>query len=372
MKLLKFEVKNYKKLSDNFSFCFVPKGNKSLEDKEFELSEIDNNLFIFNTIGVIGKNASGKTTTIEVLNIIYDILSNFKIKKSFKYFSSKIKDINLSFYFYHDKKIYYYKTILFYNQINKYIGFKNEEIYSINYYKSYNNNLFNLDGFVKLNFEKNVPDDTSILFTILKEISFRGNYYESIVEDFREFDRLIEVYNSFKKGLFNTTIELLDEHIKSIVTKSENIFIITYKNNKKEEMTNDELYYSLSSGTLKGLYLYLDVLFSLFTGSDYIVDEIETHFHKTLVENIINIYKDKRINKYGSTLIFTTHYPELLDLFNRTDNIYICEYNNDINIKLMYDFNLRSDAIKSKKFYENTFNTAINYEILMKFLKELL
>lgn len=372
MKLLKFGIKNFKKLNDNFNFSFVPTGNKSLEDKEFELSEIDNNLFVFNTIGIVGKNASGKTTTTEALNIIYDILSNFKIKKSFNYFSKNMNDIELSFYFYNENNLYYYRTILSYNKINEYISFKNEELYSAIYYKSYSNDLFNLKKYKKISLEKNIPDDTSILFMILKDIIIRGDYYEPIVESFRVFDSLIEFYNNFKENLFNTTIELLDEHITSITMKNENIFIVTYKNKKQEEKTHDELFYSLSSGTIKGLNLYLDALYSLFMGYDYIVDEIETHFHKTLVENIINLYKDKRINKHGATLIFTTHYPELLDLFNRTDNIYICDYKNDITIKSMYNFNLRSDAIKSKKFYENTFNTAINYEILMKFLKELL
>lgn len=371
MKLLKFNIKNYKKLNDDFSFSFIPTGNKSLEDKEFELSEITDNLYTFNTIGIIGKNASGKTTTIEALHIVYDILSNFKIKNSFDYFNEDMREIELSFYFYHEDNLYFYKTILSYNK-NKYISFNNEEIYSTTYYKSYSNELFNLSKYNKMDLQKNLPDDTSMLFSILKKIEVRGNWYKSFTQNLKEFDYLIDYYKTFSKNIFNKTIELLDEHIKSITMKNENIFIITYTDSKIEEKNKDELYASLSSGTIKGLYIYLDVLFSLYTGNDYLVDEIEIHFHKTLVENIINLYKDKRINKLGATLIFTTHYPELLDLFNRTDNIYICEYKNDINIKAMYEFNLRNDALKSKKFYENTFNTAINYDILMSFLKELL
>ena len=38
----------------------------------------------------------------------------------------------------------------------------------------------------------------------------------------------------------------------------------------------------------------------------------------------------------------------------------------------MHDYNLRSDAIKSKKVYENHFNTSINYEALMDLKKEIL
>ena len=64
---------------------------------------------------------------------------------------------------------------------------------------------------------------------------------------------------------------------------------------------------------------------SLQQGFDLIVDEIENHFHKTLVENMISLYKDKTVNKNNASLIFTTHYCELLDLFNRQDNIYIAK-----------------------------------------------
>ena len=128
----------------------------------------------------------------------------------------------------------------------------------------------------------------------------------------------------------------------------------------------------LSSGTIKGLYLYLYVLISLELGKDLLIDEIEIHFHKTLIENLINLYKDKRINKHNATLIFTTHYCELLDLFNRYDNIYITKHEDKVTILNAYNYNLRNELLKSKKFYDNTFGTTVNYESLINFKKELL
>ncbi len=38
---------------------------------------------------------------------------------------------------------------------------------------------------------------------------------------------------------------------------------------------------------------------------------------------IINLFNNKEINKSGACLIFTTHYAEILDSFDRMDNIYI-------------------------------------------------
>ena len=72
-------------------------------------------------------------------------------------------------------------------------------------------------------------------------------------------------------------------------------------------------------------------------------------------------------------IIFIKHYAELLDLFNRTDNIYITKYDKFIYLENMYnDYKFRPELSKSKKFYNNAFNTDINYEYLMNFKKELM
>ena len=114
------------------------------------------------------------------------------------------------------------------------------------------------------------------------------------------------------------------------------------------------------------------VVLSLRNGFDLIVDEIENHFHKTLVENIITLYKDKSVNKKGATLIFATHYCEILDLFGRQDNIYITKSDEKVRISNMYrDYDVRPELLKSKQFYNDVFKTAVNYEALMDLKKEL-
>ena len=114
------------------------------------------------------------------------------------------------------------------------------------------------------------------------------------------------------------------------------------------------------------------MVLSLVTGNDLIVDEIENHFHKTLVENLISLYKDKTINKKNATLIFSTHYCEILDMFNRRDNIYITRADEKVRIYNMYkDYDVRPELLKSKQFYNNVFKTAVNYEALMDLKKVL-
>ena len=141
----------------------------------------------------------------------------------------------------------------------------------------------------------------------------------------------------------------------------------------KKTVSDKELLHILSSGTTKGLLLYVTVIASLKYGFDLIIDEIENHFHKTLVENIINLYKDKAVNKCNATLYFSTHYCELLDLFNRQDNIWVCRADKKIVAENMYEnFDIRVELSKSRQFYNGAFKTSVNYDDLMSIKKEFL
>ena len=375
MKLLKLNIQNYKLLKNDFTLEFVPKGKKTLEDKEFELMEIAPNLYTFATMAFIGKNASGKTTALEALSLAYDILSNFKIKNSLNlaHLKNNNKPIIIELYFYHENYLYYYKTTLEYEILNDFIIFKNEELRKTMYYKSYSKDIFDLSKYTKIELEKSLPNDTSIIYNILKDIKIRGSYYSSEIETFNALDKIIDLYEALgESNILSRVISLLDEHIKDI-KKHNDKFTVIFNDNTKTTKTKSELFYMLSSGTIKGLYLYIQIISFMSIGADVLIDEIEIHFQRTLIDNIINLFKDKKINKLNSTLIFSTHYPELLDLTNRTDNIIILkQQNNKLISENMYLYNLRSDAIKSKKLYENYFNTNISYDSFINLKKEIL
>ena len=107
MKLLKIVANSFKLCEDNFTISFVPSANKTEEDKEFELNEINENLYVYSTIGIVGKNASGKTTAVELLALVYEMLSFFRVKNT--YLIDIIdKKLNLDITFYHNKYIYRY------------------------------------------------------------------------------------------------------------------------------------------------------------------------------------------------------------------------------------------------------------------------
>lgn len=378
MKLLKISADNFKLCSNNFSISFMPVGNKTRDDKEFELHELDENLYVYTTLGIIGKNASGKTTAVELLSIVYDIISNYRIKSSANVFKFTNEIIKLDIYFYHEGYLYRYVTEI-YKKENSVddttILFKNQKIYKREYKKSYIKSIFDENTYEEITINIDLPEDTSIIYLILKKIELRGIYCPSDDDMYINYANAFNMYKLINNNhnIISSILKLFDEHLLNIEMINENKFRIEYTNKVIREVSNNELYQILSSGTTKGFGLFTFVVYSLKTGCDLIIDEIENHFHKTLVENLVNLYKDKSVNKKNATLIFTTHYCELLDLFSRCDNIYISKFNEKIELENMYEnYNFRPELSKSKKFYANAFNTDVNYQMLMNFKKELL
>lgn len=84
-----------------------------------------------------------------------------------------------------------------------------------------------------------------------------------------------------------------------------------------------ELNNYLSSGTVKGMITFTLAQEVLQSGGYIVVDEVENHFNKEIVTTLMRFFMDSKLNKNGGTLIFSTHYPELLDEYDRNDSIFI-------------------------------------------------
>ena len=370
MKLLHVIANNFKNCNDSFEIDFVSKSKKTAEDKEYELQEIADDLHVYNTMAFIGKNASGKTTAVELLDACYSILSDFRLDgKSYSY-----KNVELLIDFYHDGFIYRYETILKNaDSLASKAIFMKQRLRKKKYYKSKVKALYNDEDFVDVEITGELPEDTSILFFVLKKKETRAIYFDSFgngADTYRLIFATLKDYH-IRPALLAKVISIFDENIHDLQMLDDHNFKLSFCSEIKT-VSDKELIYMLSSGTTKGMLLYILMIASLQQGFDLIIDEIENHFHKTLVENMISLYKDKTVNRRNATLIFTTHYCELLDLFNRQDNIYIAKSNDKVYLTNMYEgFNIRPELLKSRQFYNNVFQTAVNYDELMQLKKEL-
>lgn len=370
MKLLRVKSKNFKNCCETFEIDFVAKSKKTSEDKEYELQKITEELYTFNTIAVVGKNASGKTTAVELLDACFSILSDFRLESK----SYNFDKVELLIDFFYDEYIYRYETVLKNSDAigNKAI-FTNQRIRRKKYYKTKAKEIFSEKGFEEVAISGELPEDTSNLFFVLKKKVTRAIYFDSFgkgIDTYRLLFATLKDYN-ISTEILSKVINIFDENISDLKKLDDHNYKMLFCNQEKI-VSDKELLYQLSNGTTKGMLLYILVVASLQNGFDLIVDEIENHFHKTLVENMISLYKDKSVNKHQATLIFTTHYCELLDLFNRQDNIFIAKAEKNVYLTNMYsEYDVRPELLKSRQFYNNVFQTAVNYEELMALKKEL-
>lgn len=374
VKILKVKVSGFMLLKDNFEINFLNKARVNELDKEDEIIELEENLYISTTTVFTGKNASGKTTVLKLLYFIGDFLYRGRIEYNPSYFRKEF--IELEIYFYNKGKIYKYQGTLCHpeNVIGgekKYCYVKNEYLYEKKYYKSYGKNIFDNNFIINNEYSSNVSD-TSLLYELTRnKIVTMSLPTNSKVDLFLLFD----YFNAYQMNdLLLKVLNLFDENIIGMsYKKNEKICELDISGLGKMSFLEYELENFLSDGTKKGLTIFAFAILMLRLGGTLIIDEIENSFHKNLVENVIIIFNDKRINKNNANLVFSTHYVEILDLMRRQDSIYVMKKEDYIyNTNVFEDYELRHDLLKSNLFNNNTFNTLINYEKLMELKKRLI
>ncbi|MBR5368597.1 MAG: ATP-binding protein [Lachnospiraceae bacterium] len=386
MKLLKVKANNFKNCADGFTIDLVAKSRKTAEDKEYELQEIAPDLHVYNTMAFIGKNASGKTSAIELLDMAYSILGGFRIEdKHYSY-----DGVELEIIFYHEGYIFLYETVLGSDKLENRAVFTKEGVYRKKYYKTNVRDIYNRDDFEKMpvplfsssrkeldtsleDGHSLLPEDTSRLFYTLGKRTTRAVYFDSYevgTDTYRLTFNALKNYG-IDSSILGRVLRIFDENVESLEMLDEKNYKLTFRGEIKT-ISDTQLIHLLSSGTTKGLLLYILMVASLKEGFDLLIDEVENHFHKTLVENMISLYKDKSVNKHNATLVFTTHYCEVLDQMGRQDNIWICKSGKQVTLSNMYeDYQIRPELLKSKQYYNNAFQTAVDYEALMGLKKEL-
>lgn len=376
MKILKIIISGYKLLENNFEIDFLNKARVNSSDKDDEVIELDEGLYIPTTIVFTGKNASGKSSVLSMIEFVNELLLSGRIKYDKLDFRSKT--IKLTVFFYLLETVYKYESNISIPEATllnetSYCKFSNEKLYSKKYSKSYSKRILDLDFDEDNTYTSNVSD-TSILYKLTNKrtlvINTNNWIHNYRIESIFDIFNLVEVSTELMLKITN----LFDEGIKKFeYDLDKKLFVLDLNGIGAKTYSEKEVDMLLSDGTKKGLIMFGLTIAILKMGGTLIIDEIENSFHKNLVENIIMIFNDKRINVKNANLIFSTHYVEILDIFRRRDNIFVMRKNDHITACNLYkDFKDRIDLSKSNQFNNNTFQTLINYDRLMELKKELI
>lgn len=381
IKILNIKFNNINIFEGNIYFDFFANDRVVNQEGTFSLSE---SIYANNIISVVGLNAVGKTTLLKTIHFVMEIVINNK----------SLNEINNTFLTPIDK-FSYEVTFFFNNRFHKILSFverdKDKNEVKIKYTNEYLTSIArsNITSKVKLKellIDKELDENNSdivrnkldnSLKLILKEddsiITMITKENESLVRDM--IDNVNLNFLNVKKSVPSEVLNLFDENIDFIKRENEDSdsnLMLKFKNSNGVYSTGNPFLWGelISSGTIKGNSLADMTLEVLKHGGYLLVDELENHLNKQLVKVFIDLFKNKEINKNGATIIFTTHYPEIIDFMNRSDNIYVLRRNLEkrANIELLSDLVERDDLKKSDVLLSNYIKgTAPSYEAVKYF-----
>lgn len=332
-----------------------------------------------NVLSFVGVNASGKTTSLTLISFVMSLLNAEAINNiGAKTVLEKSKNVTLKTYFYDDKKgVCLLETIIGVireeGAVDRYT-ILHEKLYTrksgsitskTNLFEFSDENLFKSRDVSQEQFVF-LKDDVSIVIALGKT----GNVLFRDLTEWTDFN----VLNSF--GNFPTAlIQFLDPSIEYIeFNPNETELIVKFKKDKEPIAMRgiQNISHYLSSGTIKGLNVFMQAWIVLIKGGYFIIDEIENHFNKEIAATLIRFFMDKKVNKNGATLVYSTHYVELLDELDRNDGIYVIRNNEGVTIQKLHHILKRNDIKKSDVFQSGMLEgTTPSYEASMRLKKVL-
>ncbi len=378
MKILRITAKGLPLFKEGLDLCFYTQQRVSEDDKDSLYNLVDN-YYLHSACAFIGINASGKTSVLKVINLALSIVRNEPINHiESKGILGNAENATICTYFYDNRKyICCLETVITAKKTKT-----GDYSYSILSEKQWEKPVASVRS------KKYLTD-----FTGIEPVAIRSGDEEYLSDDVsfiiahnKKTGDTVEVFSllsytnvnilPFTEDIPLEVIAFLDPTIEKLCfEQTDGKTCIHLRFREEEEIIlnkAEELEQYLSSGTIKGIITFSMVKEVLQLGGYLLVDEIENHFNKEIVTTLMRFFMDSRLNKRGGTLIFTTHYPELLDEYDRNDGICIVRNRNGITVENL-SYILKRNDIKKSDAYQSGFleGTTPAYEAYMRLKKSL-
>lgn len=378
MKILRITAQGLPLFKEDLDICFYTQQRVSEDDKNNLYNLIDN-YYLHSACAFIGINASGKTSVLKVINLALNIIKNEPINHvEAKTILGGSGKATICTYFYDKRKyICCLETVITAKKAKT-----GEYVYSILSERLWEKPiasvkskkyLTDFDGIEPVDSrnsnEAYLSDDVSFIIAHNKKVNDAVDVFSLL--SYTNVNVL-----PFTEDIPLEVIAFLDPTIENLCfEQAEGKTFIHLKFRDEDEIILNnavDLEQYLSSGTIKGIITFSMVKEVLQSGGYLLVDEIENHFNKEIVTTLMRFFMDSRLNKRGGTLIFTTHYPELLDEYDRNDGICIVRNRNGITVENL-SYILKRNDIKKSDAYQSGFleGTTPAYEAYMRLKKNL-
>lgn len=374
MRLIRVVVNGLPLFKDNLDINFYVK-HPVTEDEELTLYKLCPGVYLNTAVVFAGINASGKTSVLRVLSFILKMLRNDPIN----YIEENVvlgalNDVTFDVVFSDESESNSVcrLTTSIRSVKSDYDGMKYKIVDERLWEKSLDGvTIDNITDFSDKELVSSrdtgndlLPDDVSIIIGRNKRTQDTPMLYSLLP---LTNVNVLPVTTSVSPSI----IEFLDPSIEHLY------FDRTYAHLKfkgRDELIlkgTTELEKYLSSGTIKGITAFMLAKTVLVSGGYLVVDEIENHFNKEIVATLIRFFMDKRFNKRGSSLIFSTHYVELLDEFECRGGVFITEKEDLISVTNLSEITCEDDISISDAYQSGLLgNTAPRYEAYDKMRME--
>lgn len=377
MKILKIKASGLKLFQKEVVIDFYAKQRVSADKNEM-VTNIFSNIYINNVISMVGINASGKTTALKMISFVLQMLKNEPINNidcnDVLMGLEESDEVTFDIYFVSDEKVMKLKTVIKRKQpktelqkLSRDRFFISEETLWMKAFSSVRskNDVFNFSKIKpttnRNNDELFLMDDVSVIVAINKKQKNHLAVIDSINWTNMNGLRVAGKYPTELVQYLDTSIEYL-----KCITQKDGKYKLQLKFYDKKEIilySILDLNKYLSSGTIKGINVFMSAISILHEGGYLIVDELENHFNKEIVSTLIRFFIDSELNPFGAVLFFSTHYVELLDIFERNDNTLIIKNKGGIKVDNLADLLKRNDIKKSELFLSGYLeNTTPSYE----------
>lgn len=375
MKLLKIQASGLEIFKDPVEISFFAQQRVADDEKE-QLYPLFSNIYMNTAIGLIGINASGKTSALKLVFLALRILGSKPINsaESKGILGTAKKAVITNYLFDENSRIIKLETEIgseeSFDGVHYYIRKESLWEKKTNTVKT-KKSLFDFDGIsptiVRDPDERFLSRDVSIIISLNRDSNAVPVY------NFLSFTDMNYIPAYFPAPEY--VLNYLDPTIESITVsgKGEKSQVKLKFKGKPIITLPDTISLNqyISSGTVKGMILFVLALKAIKEGGYLLIDEIENHFNREIVATLLRLFMDHTINKNGGVIIYSTHYPELLDIYDRNDSIYITKNVDGITLENMSKLLDRNDIKKSDAYQSSLLGgTAPSYDAYIKLRNE--
>ena len=370
MRLLKIRVDGAELFKDHrFELDFIA-SDRVPRDDEGNVADVTpvrsgSSVYTQNVMALVGVNASGKTTALNIIRFILGYLSGPYVMRRFALsddcLGKMASHLSISCVF-AEKGDYY----LIESELDRAVespegeprfdsyAFTDEVLWKHASANLSRKTILDIDAFKRdsqLLLNRNgVEGDSASLDDAQRTFLGDDMSIVSIVTG----KKLVQV-DSPKRSLPLTTlptpvVQAFDPSVEYLNWNGENqVFHLKFKNEREERVVNAAVASSvLSNGTVLGAELVNRAIGALKRGGYLIVDEMETGLNRSLVGTVVGLFASPVTNPHGATLLFSTHYPELLDSIKRKDNVFLLVRDGSFDTEVV-KYSDRIHRIENKK-----------------------